>query len=183
MSSTLVPAPGRYADLPPRCVSDRRDALREAFRHHVLPVELRAVVYAYAEHRYLVSATTGISEAGEPVNLPFDASDEQLGAAVLDQLLQCYSHPQSPPTGRLEDWPVFVASGAKSGREFESKCTYVTVSTFGGSALIVEAKRRQPPSPLYVGRQLGMVGDPGTLGHAVRDAVHALRFLDAHDVI
>jgi hypothetical protein len=181
--SRVLPPSGRYAALPPRCLADRRDAINKMLRL-AQPLELRVAVYFYGQHCILASATTGISEAGQPVKLPPDAADEDLGLAILDLLLRCHSEePADARESKLSDWAVFVASGAKSGRVFEERCTYVSVRT-ANLALVIEASRRSPPSPIYVGQELSITPDaPSTLGAAVRRAVAALRLLEAHDAV
>lgn len=177
----LLPSPGRYRDLEPRSLMDRRESLNEMLRYRQ-QIELRVALYAYGEDCFLISATTGIAEAGAPVKLQFTAADSDLGHAIYDLLLQCYAHPNDVADGSLKNWAVFAASGAKTGKAFESKCTYVTVKTIN-TAIVLEAVRRSPPSDIYVGQQLSITGDPAFLGSAVKKLVATLRILDSQDVI
>ena len=147
---------------------------------HSQRVELRVALYAYGEDCFLISATSGITEAGAPIKLPFTTNDSDLGHAVYDLLLQCYAHPKDTADGSLSNWAVFGASGAKTGKSFETKSTYVVVKTFN-MAIIVEASRRSPPSEVYVGRQLSITSDPAKLGAAVKKLVVTLRLLESQD--
>lgn len=177
----LLPSPGRYRDLEPRSLVDRRDALNQMLRHSQR-IELRVAIYAYGNECFLISATTGITEAGEPVKLSFSATDSDLGHAVYDQLLGCYAHFKDMANSSLKDWAAFTASGAKTGKAFESKSTYVTVETIH-MALIIEAKRRSPPSDTYVGQRLSITCDPAVLGATVKKLVSSLRLLDSQDAL
>ncbi len=177
----LLPSSGRYRDVEPRSLIDRRETLNQMLRH-VQPVELRVAIYAYGEKCFLISATTGINEAGEPIKLAFTATDSDLGHAIYDQLLECYAHFVDPADGSLRNWAVFAASGAKTGKAFESECIYVTVETIN-TALVVEASKRFPPSDNYVGRQHSITCDPATLGSTVKKLVSTLRLLDSQDAL
>lgn len=176
----LLPAPGRYRDLEPRSISDRRDLLNELLRYSSR-IELRVALYAYNEDCYLISATTSIAEAGSPIKLPITASDSELGYAIFDLLLQCYAYPVTAD-GLLENWAVFVASGEKVGKSFRKKSTYVSVKTVN-SAIIVEASRCFPPSSIYVGEQLSIGCDPDKLGGVVKHLVKTLRFLVSQNAL
>lgn len=176
----LLPAPGRYRDLEPRSIHDRRELLNGLLRHSPR-IELRVALYACGEDCYLISATTSIAEAGTPIKLPIAASDSELGYAIFDLLLQCYAH-RVTADGLLENWAVFVASGEKVGKSFRKKSTYVSVKT-ANSAIIVEASRCFPPSSIYVGEQLSIGCDPDKLGSVVKNLVRTLRFLDSQDAL
>ncbi|WP_037247225.1 hypothetical protein [Rhodoferax saidenbachensis] len=160
---------------------DRRETLNEMLRHWQ-QIELRVAIYAYGEECFLISATTGTAEAGAPIKLQFTAADSDLGHAIYDLLLQCYAHPKDAADGSLKNWAVFAASGAKTGKAFESKCTYVTAKTIN-TAIVVEAIRRSPPSDTYVGQQLSITGAPAVLGSAVKKLVATLRLLDSQDAL
>ena len=177
----LLTPSGSYRDLPPRCLADRRDALNELL-HSKLWIELRVAIYAYANDCWLLSATSGISEAGEPVRLSYDASNNDLGNEILDLLLRCYAHPVASSDGSLEHWAVFRASGAKSGRSFERASTYVSIRTMN-SGIVINANRRQPPSELYVGQTLSITPDPEELGRAVKKVVDTVRLLDSQGAL
>lgn len=177
----LLPASGRYRDLEPRSLIDRREALNSLLRfsHRV---ELRVAIYAYGEDCYLISATTGITESGTPIKLPYATTDLDLGHAAFDLFLKCYAHATNTADASLAGWAVFGASGARSGKSFEAKSTYVTVRT-SNMAIVVEASRRLPPSDIYVGSQLSITCDPAALGSAIKKLVSTLRLLDSQDAL
>jgi hypothetical protein len=174
----LLPPPGAYDDLPPRCLMDRRDALREISLHSGMPAELRAVVYAYGSKCFLASATTGIQEAGPVRLLAADVTDEQLGLAVLDLLLQCQAH----EPGDSSTWPVYVESGAKSMRAFEEASVFVQIRTVN-TAIRFEASRRKPPSETYIGRMHAITVEPARVGGSLRAIVSTVRLLDSQDAL
>ena len=181
-SDRILPAPGRYADLPPRCLMDRRQALQE-LRRPAQPLQLRAQIYAFGTESLLVCATTSISEAGEVAKLAASVSDEALGLAVLDQLLQCCAHPMpNMREAKATTWPAFIASGAKTVRAFEHASTSVSVET-AGMGLKVEGRRHAPPSETYVGRLRSITGNPLELGAAVREVIKIVRLLDSQDAL
>jgi hypothetical protein len=184
-STRLLPCSGKYSALPPRALHDRRDALNRLLKYKH-QVEFRVAVYFYGDQAILATTTTGAYETGQPVKLPTDVTDEKLGVAIYDLMLECYSHePRVRRQGdivTLSDWVVYVASGAKTGRRFEEQSTYVSVRTVN-SAIIVEASRFKPPSRTYVGQELNFAEEPAVLGASVRSVVRTLRFLDAHDAL
>jgi hypothetical protein len=181
-TSGLLPSPGHYVDLPPRCLIDRREALQK-LRKPGEPLQLRAQLYAFGTDSFVVCATTSISEAGEVVKLPWSASDEALGLAVLDQLLRCCSQPMpNLREVKASTWPAFVASGAKTVRAFEQSATSVSVKT-AGTALTIEGCRYAPPSETYIGRTRPITGDPTELGAAIRQVTATVRLLDAENAL
>ena len=178
----LLPSPGRYADLPPRCLMDRREALRD-LRRPAIPLQLRATVYAFGADSFIVCATTSIAETGDVIRLPASVSNEALGLAALDQLLQCCAHPMPNLTEvKATTWPAFIASGAKTVRAFEQASTSVSIET-AGMGIAVEGRRHAPRSQMYVGRTQPITGDPEELGEAVRAVVTTVRLLDSQDAL
>jgi hypothetical protein len=168
--------------LVPRDFLDRRDAINAKLRAS-RQVELRVALYVFAEESFIGCATTGFSEAGAPVKLPFAVSDENLGQVVRELLLQTYLHPAPSHTeAKLSEWPAFVVSGAKSGRAFEEKSTYVSVETVN-TALRVHATRRKPASAVYVGQDHSLAVASEELGASIRNLVSIVRRLDAENAI
>lgn len=171
-----------YREITPRNFIDRRDEINAKLRSS-RQIELRAALYAYGDEAYIACATTGFSEAGAPVKLPFSASNEDLGQAVRELLLQTDLHlVRSHTEAKLSDWRAYLVSGSKSGRAFEEKCTYLSIETVN-TALRVHASRRKPPSAVYIGQDhsLGVVSEE--LGASIRNLVSIVRRLDSQDAL
>jgi hypothetical protein len=170
------------AELTPRTFLDRREEIASKLRA-TRPVELRVAIYAFKEEALIFCATTGISEAGDPVKLPFTASNEDIGRTARELLLQTYVHPAPSHTeAKLSDWPAYVASGAKSGRVFEEGSTYLEIATVN-TALNLRASRRKPSSAVYVGQSHSLTVDSDELGASIRNLVSIVRLLDSQDAI
>lgn len=171
-----------HRELTPRTFLERRDAINAKLRAN-RQIELRMALYAFAEESFNACATTGFSEAGNPVKLPFSVSDEDLGQAVRELLLNTYLHPAPSHTdAKLADWPAYVASGARSGRVFEEKSTYLAIETVN-SALRIHASRRKPPSAVYIGQDHSLAVGSEELGASVRNLVSIVRRLDSENAL
>ncbi|WP_431095329.1 hypothetical protein [Polaromonas aquatica] len=169
-------------ELTPRSFLDRRDEINAKLRSK-RQIELRVALYAFGEEALIACATSGFSEAGTPVRLPFSVSNDDLGQAVRELLLQTYLHPVPSHTdAKLSDWPAFVVSGAKSGRAFEENCTYLSVETVN-TALRIHASRRKPPSAVYIGQDHSLAVDSEELGASIRNLVSIVRRLDSQDAL
>ncbi|MDJ0711530.1 MAG: hypothetical protein QNJ14_14155 [Woeseiaceae bacterium] len=95
-----------------------------------LKTGLSAAVYLYDESSFIICSIAGNTEYGEPIVLGEDASNEDLGRAVCDALLAFKrDNPPGRNTDTLADWAAFQASGAKTGKAFESNSWYVSVRT------------------------------------------------------
>lgn len=172
----------QYREITPRDFLDRRDEINAKLPSN-RQIELRAAVYAYGDEAYIACATTGFSEAGAPVKLPFSSPNEDLGQAVRELLLQTYLHPAPSHTeAKVSDWPVYLVSGAKSARAFEEKCTYLSVQTVN-TALRVQAARRKPPSAVYIGQDHSLGVDSEELGASIRNLVSLVRRLDSENAL
>ncbi|MBX3628175.1 MAG: hypothetical protein KF892_24405 [Rhizobacter sp.] len=164
------------SELTPRDFLDYRDAINARLKA-TRQIELRVAVYAYAQEAYIVSATTGFSEAGAPVKVPFAGADEELGRTVRKLLLQTHMHPApSHREAKLSDWAAYVLSGAKTGRAFEEKSVYLSVDT-RNTALCIRAQQRRPPSPIYVGHDHSFNVDSEELGKSIQNLVSIVRLL------
>lgn len=103
---------------------------------------LRAAVYLYDESKYIISSISGFTEYGEPVVLEDNVSDEDLGLALCDALLAYKrDNPPGRPADKLADWAAFRASGAKTGKAFESNSWYVYAQTIN-TVFRMEARPR-----------------------------------------
>jgi len=171
-----------HREITPRDFLDRRDAVNAKLRAS-RQIELRVALYAFAEESFIACATTGFSESGSPVKLSFSVSDEDLGQTVRELLLQTYVHPAPSHTdAKLADWPAYVASGAKSGRVFEEKSTYVSIETVN-TAVRVHASRRKPPSAVYIGQDHSLAVSSEELGASIRNLVSIVRRLDSENAL
>jgi hypothetical protein len=172
----------QHREFTPRSFLDRRDEINAKLRSK-RQIELRVALYTFGEEAYIACATSGFSEAGTPVKLPFLVSNEDLGQTVRELLLQTYLHSAPSHTeAKLSDWPAYAASGAKSGRAFEEQCTYLSVETVN-TALRVHASRRKPPSSVYIGQDHSLAVDPEELGASIRNLVSIVRRLDPQNAL
>jgi len=141
------------------------------------------VLYAYSSKQMILCSTTGISEAGEPVSLPFDVANEELGAIALAKLLETDLNPAPLYSEHgLAHWRAYSVSGAKTGRSFEESSVYVSIQTVN-TALRVEAGPRKSVSGLYVGRTHSLTVDPEELGASIRSLLSAIELLGRHDAL
>lgn len=106
-----------------------------------LGTELRAALYLYNDEKFIVSSIQGISEYGDPIVLDADTSDEALGEAACNKLLDFDPKCKDMSKSKLCDWAAYNVSGAKSGRIFNSKSIYISIETVN-SAIIINAAPR-----------------------------------------
>ncbi|WP_417705780.1 hypothetical protein [Rheinheimera aquimaris] len=96
-----------------------------------LGTELKASLYLYKEEKFIICSIAGFAEYGEPTVLDVNAADAAIGLAVYDKLLKFKAKSiELRPSGKLEDWPAYKASGAKTGNFFESNSIFVYFRTF-----------------------------------------------------
>lgn len=139
--------------------------------------ELEAVIYRYADRKFLVTSVMSIPgslslETGQPSVLPIDASDEDLGRVVCEHLLR--HDPREPPNQRhakLTDWAVFKVSGDRSVSGFNSKSSRVTVQTINLILQLEAAPVRSLHGDICV--QVTARLEHGELGVSIRKALRA----------
>lgn len=130
--------------------------------------ELRASLYIFQNELILVSATTLIVETGTPAVLPISATDEAIGTAVIDKLLECCAIPYEPNIEKkISEWPCYVSSGAKSIRYFEENSIRIGIETIN-SAIQIEAKPVTTNKNLFVGASHSLGCAPQELGASIR---------------
>lgn len=99
---------------------------------------LKATVYRYDQKMFLITSIQwkdGLScEFGEPSVLPIDVSNDDLGRTIGEHLLRHESSdpilggsPRNMKYSIKKNWPIFVASKAKSMTSFESRSFQVTI--------------------------------------------------------
>ncbi|HEY0924268.1 hypothetical protein [Rheinheimera pacifica] len=95
-----------------------------------LGTELKASLYLYKEEKFIICSIAGFAEYGEPTVLDVNAADADIGLALCDKLLKFKAKSiELRPSGKLEDWPAYNASGAKTGKSFESNSMFVYFRT------------------------------------------------------
>nr|WP_315467690.1 hypothetical protein [uncultured Undibacterium sp.] len=172
----------QHREITPRNFLDRRDEINAKLQANH-QIELRVALYVFGEVAFIACATTGISETGTPLKLPFSVTDEDLGQSIRELLLQTYLHPApSYIDAKLSDWPAYIASGAKSGRAFEEKSTYLSIETVN-TALRLHASRRRPTSSVYIGQDHSLNVDSDELGKSIRKLVSIVRLLDSQNAL
>ena len=139
--------------------------------------ELRASIYRYKD-KIILCAVAGNTETGEPLVLATDASDEQLGLALCDQLLQYTpKEDQNRPKSTLSNWEAYKASGAKSARSFEENAMFVYVMTINTAINIEAAPRVSNEQELVAQCSISNGRNHAEMGVAVRKAIRAAEVL------
>lgn len=160
----------------------RRDLIRQTLRL-AYQSELRAVLYAFGNESLLITATSLIAEAGSPQLLSVSSSDEQIGNAILDKLLECCAVPfEAVKDRKPSEWPSYVLSGAKTIQFFEANSIRISVET-ANSAIRLEAKPTLTLQNVFVGASHSIAVPPEELGASVRNLIGVVRCLRASDAI
>jgi hypothetical protein len=140
--------------------------------------ELCAALYLYNDDKFIVSSIAGIAEYGEPIVLDANTTDESLGLALCDKLLEFKPrNNQDLSRSKLDDWPAYKASGAKSGKAFEQKSTYVYVTTINSAIHIEAAPRATNEQNLKALCSIPNGRSHSEIGAAVRKAINAATLL------
>lgn len=160
----------------------RRDFIRKTLKV-AYQQELRVVLYFFGDECLLVTATTLIAESGPPVSLSLSSPNEEIGRAIHQKLMECCVVPFETLTGRkLSEWPCYVASGAKTIREFEEKSIRISVNTIN-CAIRLEAQPTHTLRKLFVGASHSIGAPPEELGESVKNVIEVVRHLRASDAI
>ena len=140
--------------------------------------ELHACLYLYDDTKLIICSIAGSTEHGEPVVLDKCVSDDELGRTVCDKLLEF--NPKNlarPEEHTLSNWKAYVASGAKTGKAFESKSYYVYVRT-ENTAISIEARPRITNERNLSAHYWASSGDLHIeIGSAIRKAIGAAQLL------
>ena len=146
--------------------------------------ELRAVLYLYADSKYLVSSTSSIVETGAPTVLDLSVPDDQIGLAICNKLLDAWRHDPGNLREYSQDaWQVLKASGAKSGRQFEENSVYMNIETVN-SAIRFQASYRLTLRPAFhAGAVLSNAAEHEEIGATVRRLVVAVKALREADIL
>ncbi len=169
-----VPGPRVLATASYVEIAERQDAVGHM---------LRARLFLYNDDRFLISSVAGISEVGEPTVLPVSIDDETLGLSVCDHLL-AYLHETPPlaPGEKASDWPAFIASKAKSMKQFEAKLWHVDIMG-GRGGLSIDARPRVPQRPHSRGEMTNVYArgsarlDHENIGQRLRATLEAARVI------
>lgn len=154
-----------------RGLHSRRELIRKKYPNSLVYQELRAVLYLY-HAKIFVTATTSIMECGEVINLDFlNASDEEIGNAIYDKLLEYYSiSPDilNKTIMKPSDWPVFKASKAKTLKEFRANAIRFEIKTIN-SALLIQCKYVESTNQgEHVGAYISLGPEATELGRKIR---------------
>lgn len=142
-----------------------------------LGCELRAVIYFYDEKKYIVSAVAGISEYGSPTIIDVSDSDETIGLAVCDKLLEFKQRTEKNAfKAKLDDWASYKSSGSKTGKSFELKSIYISVSTVN-TAIQFKAAPRISNEKSLKAVCFNSNGNHAEIGSAVRKSIKASQVL------
>lgn len=155
--------------LPDRSIAEIAEAKER------LNSELRAAMYLYDNEKFIVCSITGITEYGEPIVLDVDTSDENLGKALCDKLLDFSPKCLDGSNYTLSDWKAFKASGAKTARKFENKSVYIYVTTVNAAIIIEAAPRTSNEKNLKA--RCSTTGKHVQVGADIRKAIKASKAL------
>ena len=149
-------------------------------RRTAIGSDLEARLYLYNQ-MLLVSSVAAIAEYGPVTKLAFDASDGEIGQVACSHLVRFV--PDLPTDLRdrtSKDWHAFMASGAKSVKQFRAGAWCVSIRTLN-MALRLEA---QPVSAqvasLYAGSDIGLSTKHAKIGAAIRRVLKATAALKEH---
>ena len=143
-----------------------------------LGTELRAAIYLYNEDKFIVCSIAGISEFGDPVVLDANVTDEELGLALCDKLLEFQSKTEQDLSKlKLDDWAAYKVSGAKTGKAFEQKCIYLYVRTVNSAINIEAAPRLSNERELRALCTISNGRKHSEVGAAIRKAISAATLL------
>jgi len=160
-----------------RGLANRRDLIVKVLKR-AYQKELRASLYIFNNELILISATTLIAETGSPKSLSLAASNEEIGIAVIDKLLECCAVPYETAVAKKpSEWPCYVSSGAKSIRAFEEKSIHMRIETIS-TAIQIKARPVTTNKNLFVGATHSLGCEAEELGESVRllsEAVLRLR--------
>lgn len=162
----LLHKSSRSRALPERSAREIADARKRA------RMELAASLYFYNDEKFIVCAIADIREHGEPTVLDRDVPDDVLGLAVCDKLI-AYTPRHKPSGHKLDDWPAYRASGAKSGKAFEQASTFVYVSTINTAIRIAASPRVTNDDTLRAVCTVASTQMHVDIGAAVRKAIAA----------
>ncbi|UCH47403.1 MAG: hypothetical protein JSU95_15190 [Betaproteobacteria bacterium] len=142
-----------------------------------LRCELRASIYRYKD-KFILCSIAGNTEYGEPLLLGTDISDDKLGLALCDQLLQYKAkEDRDCPKSSLSNWRAFKASGAKSVRSFEENAMFVYVRTINTAINIEAAPRVANEQELVALCSISNGRNHAEVGATVRKAIRAAEVL------
>ncbi len=140
--------------------------------------ELRTSLYLYNNERFIVCSIACFAEYGTPKTLDLDTSDDELGLALCDKLLEFRPELEDPrPSRKLTDWAAFKASGAKTVKSFENKSTFVYVRTVNTAIDIEAAPRVTLEKELKARCVISNTSSHSEIGRAIRKAIKAANVL------
>ncbi|MHA7000257.1 hypothetical protein [Aeromonas schubertii] len=139
-----------------------------------LGVELRASLYLYDDVKFIVCSIAGIAEYGVPTVLDMNTSDESLGLALCEKLLDFKPNNERNLTNlKLDDWAAYKASGAKTGKAFEQKSIYAHIITVNSAIEIEAAPRITNEKELKALCSISNGRKHSEIGTAIRKAINA----------
>jgi hypothetical protein len=138
--------------------------------------ELRAAGYLYDEKTLIFSSITGIAECGPVQKLGMDSSEEGIGLAICDTLLEFGLHdPGKLADYKLSDWKAYAASGAKSSKHFEANSLYFEFQTVNSAIVLKARPRLSLESSFYAGASLSNGQQHDVIGAALKRLVRGVK--------
>lgn len=143
-----------------------------------LGTELRASLYLYNEEKFIICAIAGFAEHGSPEVLDIDTSDDALGLALCDKLLEFKPEGEfSGASRKLTDWAAFKSSGAKTVKSFENNSVFVYVRTANTAIDMEAAPRVTLEKELKARYVLSNGSSHSEIGRAIRKVIKAANVL------
>jgi hypothetical protein len=138
--------------------------------------ELRAAVYFFEDRLFIVSAIHWIAEFGKPITLTVTDSDEDLGRAICDMLVEYDpTTPKTPPEYGKSAWEALAASGAKTIRHFEGNSIYVSIETINATISLAARPRKTEEKRLFAGGSCNARHE--VVGQTLRQVIRATKVL------
>jgi hypothetical protein len=142
-----------------------------------LGCELRAIIYFYDEQKFIISAVAGISEYGRPTIIDDADSDEAIGLAVCDKLLEFKQRTEKLSFKPKSDgYGTYNSSGAKTRKSFELKSICISVSTVNISIQFKAAHRVSNEKSLKAACS-NSNGNHSEIGAEIRKSIQATKVL------
>jgi hypothetical protein len=146
--------------------------------------ELRAAGYLYEEETLIFTAISGIAECGPVEIRSVHDADDALGITICDMLLDYGRHDVGNLRDyRTSDWNAYVASGAKSAKQFEARSIYLRFATMNSAIVMRGSPRLSLEKSLYVGTEVPSGARHDALGDAMRKVVRGVKALRAAGVL
>lgn len=144
----------------------------------------RSRAFAY-EDKIIVTSVIGIFDGPDPVVLPADVADDELGRTIYNRT-KAYraNRPDEKLGGTPREWPAFRVSGASTVRKFEQSLWDLFIEARGLS-LVITARPYKTLRPHLAMQSVAIMKDREheELGAAFRQALAGARVLREEGIL